>query len=198
MCLYIGDIGDNRKWRDNISIYVVPEPDLSSQIINEEEETTTTKNWTVFHLKYPYDKKHNAESLLIDPNNRQLVIITKSTKHPYAQVFEIDLDVNLPDSTNTLKDTEIRLPMSDTTDASMSADGQVVIIRMYIGAYLWPRRGTNQKIPLIEILREKECRVNVGMQLQGEGIALNLLGTAYYIHSEKINQKVWKYEIITE
>ena len=71
------------------------------------------------------------------------------------------------------------------------------MIRTYTGAYLWPRRinRNNNKNSIIDILKEKECLVSVGIQRQGEGIALSPEGTSYYTHSEFVNQTIWKYDI---
>ena len=90
----------------------------------------------------------------------------------------------------------IRLMLPDATDATISADGQVVIVRLYIGAFLWPRRPrVSSKSSLVDILREEECLVSVGMQRQGESVALNALGTSYFTHSEFVNQSIWRYDI---
>ena len=80
------------------------------------------------------------------------------------------------------------------TDATSSADGQVVIIRMYEGAFLWPRTPNSKGI--VDKLREdQECLVSVGMQKQGESVALNPSGTSYFTHSEFINQDIYRYDI---
>ena len=64
----------------------------------------------------------------------------------------------------------IRLDLINATDATSSADGQVLIIRMYVGAFLWPR--TSRSKSIVEKLRNPECLVSVGMQRQGESVAL--------------------------
>ena len=63
---------------------------------------------------------------------------------------------------------------------------------------MWPRRKnrTNGKDSIIDILKEKECLVSVGIQQQGESVALNPEGTSYFTHSEFVNQTIWKYDIL--
>merc|ERR1712227_219742 len=91
---------------------------------------------------YP-DHGHNAESMLIDVSNHQLIILTKSD--PQAKVYQAPL--NIPDgSREMLQDTGIRLDLINATDATSSADGQVLIIRMYVGAFLWPRTSRSKGI----------------------------------------------------
>ena len=72
------------------------------------------------------------------------------------------------------------------------------MIRTYTGAYLWPRRKnrTSSKNSIIDILKERECLVSVGIQRQGEGVALNPEGTSYFTHSEFVNETIWKYDIL--
>ena len=74
------------------------------------------------------------------------------------------------------------------------------MIRTYTGAYLWPRRKnrTSSKNSIIDILKERECLVSVGIQRQGEGVALNPEGTSYFTHSEFVNQTIWKYDILSK
>ena len=100
--------------------------------------------------------------------------------------------------TGILKDTEITLDLPDATDATTSADGQVLIIRLYVGAFLYPRRMDRpDDVSLVDILRdETECLVSVGMQRQGESVALNPDGTSYFTHSEHVNQPIWRYDIL--
>ena len=185
MCLYIGDIGDNRYERSYIKVYKIPEPILAT----EPQSLKNSEDWQVVKYTYP-DHAHNAESMLIDAKSRQLVIPTKSD--PQAKVFQGDLDVE-NGGTEAMEDTGIRLDLRLATDASASADGQVIIIRMYQGAFLWPRGDRESSI--VDKLRGQECLVSVGMQRQGESVALNPSGTSYYTHSEYVNENIYRYDI---
>ena len=89
----------------------------------------------------------------------------------------------------------IRLDLINATDATSSADGQVLIIRMYVGAFLWPR--TSRSKSIVEKLRNPECLVSVGMQRQGESVALNPSGSSYYTHSEFVNENIVRYDIFS-
>ena len=192
MCLYAGDIGDNRYERDTISIYRVPEPLV---INNTQSISTSIAEWQVSHYRYPNGQKFNAESMLIDMSTRELIIATKSMIPPFSYVFKASLDIQ-QDTVGYLEDTGLRLNLPDATDATTSADGQVAIIRTYIGAFLWPRKTRNTRRTLIDILREEECLASVGMQKQGESVALNPIGTSYFTHSEFVNQTIWQYDIL--
>ena len=63
---------------------------------------------------------------------------------------------------------------------------------------MWPRRPrSSSKSTIVDILREEECLISVGMQRQGESVALDTLGTSYFTHSEFVNQSIWKYDILS-
>lgn len=82
--LYIGDIGDNFAQqipdleRDNIVIYRIMEPDLSTltppftEMIGAEKLESMT-------LRYPDGKAHNAETLFVDPENLDIYLVTKES-----------------------------------------------------------------------------------------------------------------------
>ena len=73
--------------------------------------------WSKVDFRYPHNKAYDAESMLIDAKNRELIIVTRSDKG--AKVFKAALDYP-----NTMKDTGITLPLY-ATDATSSKDGQV-------------------------------------------------------------------------
>ena len=75
---------------------------------------------------------------------------------------------------------------------------QVIIIRLYEGAFLWPRRNHQKDFSIVEILKEQECLISVGIQRQGESVALNPEGNSYFTHSEFVNQTLWKFDILEE
>lgn len=72
-CFYIGDIGDNNRRRDHITIYRIDEPEVSplpsTPVASDEWEYT-----------YP-DGPHDAEALVVDTAG-SLVVITKSAPDP--------------------------------------------------------------------------------------------------------------------
>src|SRR5262245_1539086 len=86
--LYLGDIGDNSRKRDQITVYRVAEPRItpkdSSSTIQNPHETGVAD---VIRLKYP-DGKYDAETLLIHPLTGDLYIITKMRGAP-ARVYKL-------------------------------------------------------------------------------------------------------------
>ena len=124
MCIYIGDIGDNRHVRKNITLYKIKEPKLHSDDTNLQENVSEWQVFTYHYpFNYPYHPAHNAEAFLIDSNSRELIIITKTKAHQYAysQVFSAPLETD-----SEMVDTGIKLPWNLANDASSSADNQVL------------------------------------------------------------------------
>ena len=72
--IYAADIGDNLSARAEIAVYRVPEPDASTG-------GGPTVPATRLTLAYP-DGAHDAESLLVDPRTRELIVVTKDFAGP--------------------------------------------------------------------------------------------------------------------
>jgi hypothetical protein len=66
--LWIGDIGDNGRLRDGIRLLRIAEPTALADAVVPSE---------VFDLVYP-DGPHNAETLLVDPRDGTVLIVTKA------------------------------------------------------------------------------------------------------------------------
>ncbi len=70
-CLYVGDIGDNRDRRPDVTVYRAAEPDLSAADLDP-LITVAADEW---HYTYP-DGPHNAESMMVGPDG-SLIVVTK-------------------------------------------------------------------------------------------------------------------------
>lgn len=68
-CIYIGDIGDNLRARDTISVIRAVEPDLSGALPDERVPAEAAT------LRYP-DRPHDGEALMV-AEDASLVIVTK-------------------------------------------------------------------------------------------------------------------------
>jgi hypothetical protein len=79
-CLFLGDIGDNFRFRGSVSIVRVAEPDPA--ITGEREVTGERMN-----IAYP-DGTHDAEALLVHPATGAITIVTK-TRSGSPGVYEL-------------------------------------------------------------------------------------------------------------
>jgi hypothetical protein len=177
--LYLGDIGDNAEKRDSIAIYRVPEP-VAADAKGGEVDVDGVEAIT---LTYP-DGAHNAETLLVDPDDGELVIVTKGDD---TRVFHLPG----PIAAGTYELAEFKptnLPLTVTTGGDVSPLGDFVIVRTYIDAKLWIRApGTG----LAEAFAGEPCSVPLSLELQGETLAIADDGGGYYTLSENVSQPLW-------
>jgi hypothetical protein len=187
--LYLGDIGDNSKMRDQITVYRVAEPqvtpkDSSSTVQNPRE----TEAADVFRLKYP-DGRYDAETLLIHPLTGELYIITKMRGAP-ARVYKLRAQAPKSGVSTLSYVGDLRFPnqfQGFITGGDISPDGRRIIICDYLGAcelILPEKRG----IAFDEIWKQSPLPVDIGgfpgVRRQGEAICYRADGLALLATSE--------------
>jgi hypothetical protein len=160
-CLYIADIGDNRRTRRQVQIYRVPEPAPG------DAETAPPEVFTATYADGP----HNAEAMFVVGSD--LFIITRD------RIGALYRAAMTPSDTRELTLTRIgELGLSAVTDAEASRDEKSVVVRTSHEAVLFRTddliRGVNAPYRRIPIDRLKEA--------QGEGVALD--GNMLYLSSE--------------
>ena len=134
--LYMGDIGDNSKNRNEIVVYRAPEP----RIIDSDSSSTAknpriTELADVIRLNYP-DGKHDAESLLVHPATGDLYIITK-IRGAAAGVYKLKAPLPVTGISTLVRVGEIRLNdmfVGWFTGGDVSPDGRKVVMCDYLGA----------------------------------------------------------------
>jgi len=82
-CIFVGDIGDNDKNRDNIKIIVLPEPDVSA---DDKFSKLLVKDFEYYRFEY-IDKPRDAEALIVDSNG---TIYIFSKEDEMSNLFKID------------------------------------------------------------------------------------------------------------
>ena len=191
-CLYLGDIGDNRRRRASVRVDVVPLPDLRAVPTGDPgsdspeigQVLTPIASW---ELEYP-DRRRNSESLIVDDARRQLVVITKS-RDSGPVVYYLDLDEAEDGDGSPKLLTRVggiagpigRSTAQMVTGADLSPDGSTLALRSYASLFLVPWSGVTAidttavpySLPLFTALEP-----------QGEGIAWGTDGTVLYLASE--------------
>ena len=118
--LWIGDIGDNDANYESIKLYRISEPTtLGDQ----------TADWRRCELKYP-DGPHNAEALLISPDDATVYVVTKEAF--VGAVYATDGPCAF--GATTVMHRIASAPMF-VTDGSISPDGEQVALRTYTSLY---------------------------------------------------------------
>jgi hypothetical protein len=196
--LYLGDIGDNLSVRPEIVVYRMPEPDPALDGPGTHDVTGVT----AIHLTYP-DTPHDAETLMIDPSNGDLVVITKDIAGGPSSVYVLH-GASVASGTNTLEHlTDIPFgafapqkavpegspPLPSAlgkvpTGGEISPAGDVIAERTYGTIWIWSRDAGQS---LAGALAAPPCEGPSAIEAQGESIAFDPDGGGYWTVSEGAN-----------
>jgi len=188
--LYAGDIGDNGQARANIAVYRVQEPAVSA---TQSPVTVTLQGVEKLAFVYP-DGPQNAETLLVDPQNGDLYIVSKASSG--ASKVYLSASPQDPAATRTFtKVTTLQFGTGSlahtgalTTGGDVSPDGTEVIVRGYSGAALWRRA---PGAPLWQAFASAPCQVPLATEPQGETVSFDAQGKGYYTLSEGTSQPIY-------
>ena len=170
--IYIAETGDNREVYEDKYIYRFAEPFLE----NGETEIYITDIETI-RFAYP-EKARDAESLLIDPLTRDIIVVSKREK--FSKIFELKYPYS-KDTVNILVE-KGELPFRNTVAGDISADGKEVLLKTYDEVFYWKRKG-NESIAKLLIT---DCvRIPYLREPQGEAIAWSKAGDSFFTLSEE-------------
>jgi len=184
--LYIGEIGNNARARDEHIIYKVKEPAVSAATDSSRKNPLTTEPAEAIKFEYP-DMRHDAETLLVHPASGDIYVLSKRVSGASA-VYKLKADFDL-NKTNTLeKIADFAVPAVPNgllTGGSISPDGKRVVVCDYFAAYeiALPKQAKN----FDEIWKQKPQKIELGERPQGEAIAYAADGKAIYATSEEKN-----------
>jgi hypothetical protein len=139
--LYFADIGNNFRDRGVLTIYEVDEPHVGVS-------PTVLPRRHTFSARYE-DIRHDAETLLVNPVTRQLLVVAKEF-HGVSFVYVLQPDgvlhrvavVNMA-ALMTRSIAAVAGPLSGTqiTSGDISPDGSRLVLRTYLEAFEWPLSG---------------------------------------------------------
>ncbi len=172
--IYIGEIGDNRAQYAIKYIYRFPEPQLNDKsrmidrIITEVDRIA---------FRYP-DGPRDAETLMIDPENRDIYIVSK--REDQNRLYRLPY----PQSTDTTIIAEMirTLPLTSATAGDISSDGRHIVVKNYEYVYYWHREPGQS---LGDALSASPKTLPYQQEPQGEALCWNRDVTGYYTISEQ-------------
>jgi len=192
--LYIGDIGDNNGVHSSIVVQRVLEPNVAPPA-----GTVDVYGVESIELVYPAAEKMDAETLLVDPVNGDLYIISK--RETPSRIFR----AAYPQSTTTTTTLEYlgQLAMPNgygwAVGGDISLGGDRIIIRggirygsiyfQYQAAF-WARP---EGAGVADVLTSTGCLVPLALEPQGEAICFNQYGCGYFTVSEGTSQPIYSY-----
>ena len=136
--IYVGDIGDNSSNRTAIQVYRFPEPEVTTT------QAVVKMNVTADVLRFTYpDGAHNAETLMIDPQTGDILILTKVASGA-STLYRAPNDTPADTPTVLEKVTTVTLTGGSmgAGGGDISPNGDRVIIRVYTTTLLWARAAT--------------------------------------------------------
>ena len=161
-CLFIGDIGDNRATRAQVTIYRIAEPD-------PEAPSRRTRPATRVAVTYPGGPR-DAEAMVVLPGG-DLLIVSKS-RNSAPHLYRVPSGAwRAPTPARASDLGPLPIPSGSladlVTDAALSPDGRRVAIRTYASIYFFRldggyRLSADAAVPACGIF---------GIEPQGEGLA---------------------------
>jgi hypothetical protein len=193
--LYLGDIGANKVPREDLVVYRVKEPKVK-QKQRAKTRKVKRKRITKYRLRYPKGSWYDSETLMVDPVNSDLYVVTK-TSGTGAEVFRAEAPLD-PDHAILLERVAmLRVASSGgissalITGGDIAPDGSAILLRTYADAYLWAR-GSGESVA--EALERKPCPVPLRVEPQGEAIAFAADGRGYLTVSEGTGPALYFFE----
>lgn len=161
--LWVGDIGDNARSRDTISVYRVREPrKLRSRSVRAAH----------FRLAYP-DGAHDAEALLVRPRTNRVFVVTKSSSG--GAVYRAPKRLSRH-GVNRL--TRVASAPADVTAGSFARSGRFFVLGTYGDAYGYRRIGAGG------------VRINLPDRPQGESLTVGRSDRRLFVGSEGVDRAI--------
>ena len=158
--VYIGDIGDNLRLRNTISLLRFPEPDLADPPEAISEVTT-------IRLSFPAGAE-DAEAMWVDPLTGDIFVVTKRQQDGRAVVYRAPpapAEVREPIAMTPVA--EFRFPDNgEVTAADVTTDGSVVALRGYNEVWMWVRVDLGYEATLAA----EPCMAPSPDEIQGEAL----------------------------
>jgi hypothetical protein len=198
--LLVADIGDNLRRRDELTLYLLPEPD-----------TNTSRTSEVRRIRFHYpDGPRDAEAIAVDVAKERALILSK------RDIPAVLYSVSLADSADA-QQTAVRLgvvsslPQPSREDVAsapfkkdwhwqptamdIASDGSSAIILTYAGVYLYRRAAGEDWIDALQ--RQPEI-VSRSRNKTAESIAFNVRGDAVYITLEQRNAPLFRLDLMRQ
>lgn len=171
--LYLADIGDNDEVRKSLTIHRFAEPKLDPSK-KDVALTVTSEKMTVVYE----DGAHNAETLLFDPNSKELFIATKKSGGP-SYIHRLGA-FQAGKKVTTTKIATVDLDWA--TGGDISRDGHYVAIRSTTKTgWLWAREEGED---LADMFKRTPCSAPIASEAQGEALGWLPDTTGYVTISE--------------
>jgi hypothetical protein len=175
--LYLADIGDNLGDYSTHFIYRIEEPKLPLNASGNEDLTFNSIEKLSF--AYPNNAKPNAETLMLDPITKDLLILTKANntgllyRFPYPQSTTATTTLTLV----------AELDIDKATAGDISSDGKEILIKNKEKIYHWNIAANSDAITTLNAINPQT--VPYIAEIQGESVCFNFWNTGFLTTTER-------------
>lgn len=181
--VYLGDIGDNHAFRTQLAIYVFEE----TALFKAAQKQDKIKHYLKTILQYP-DGPKDAETLMIDPHDSLLYIVSKREKN--VHVYTATLKEIFTQPVVTLHQRAV-IPHTYITAGDISADGREILLKNYDSIFYWKR---NLQEPVYETLKKPAIQLGYKKEKQGEAICFTTGNNGFITTSEGKHEPIYFYK----
>ncbi|UQA77736.1 hypothetical protein K2F45_12425 [Sphingobacterium siyangense] len=171
--LVLADIGNNTGKRTWTCLYVFPEPQA------DDPGLIPKKSIRAIFLKFPGQKRLDAESIMIDPIDKMLYVISK--REFRSTVYSAAVFTNSKQQYFTLNSVA-ELPFTFATAAAIDPTGTQLLVKNITHIFYWQR---NRSKSWKQVLQQKPAILPYQVEPQGEAIAFDSMGNGFYTISER-------------
>lgn len=191
--LYVGDIGDNGRSRNQIVVYRFAEPAIApGDAASTKAKPRPTEQAEKIRLHYP-DGHHDAEALLVHPTSGDVYIVTKKA-FARAAIYKATAPLNTERVSMLERLGGLSIPSmlgGMITGGSISPDGRRVVLCDYGFAYEWIVP-SSEITEFDNVWKQQPTVVAVGARQQGEAICYSMDGEALLMTSENLPAPLYK------
>lgn len=190
-CLYIGDVGNNSKQRDDQSIIRVREPEIDASAA---PVVGTLEGATEMGVSYPYnegieDDNPDVEALLAHPMREgELYLVTKEGTRARL------LEATWQDGGDVTFEHRGEFGIGLVTAGDWHPDGERFAIRTYARIYVFDLNGM---LPG-EAFSTASLDERIRGEIQGESLAYSADGASLWTLAEGQDQDLWRYDCETD
>ena len=201
----IGDIGDNKERSPEVTFYVIDRP------------SSDTPSPLLYTFTATYEKigAKDAEAMIVDPNTKELLLITKGRdgvfhflkgKFPLPSEYSASQVIDDPKfNSRKIVLSEIHQETFGTpplnrqeqsrfiTSATLHPNGNQLIIRNYLTAKIYRK---DEDETWAEALQKTPCKLPLPLQQQGETLDFSPDGNSLWTLSEGTNQTLYEIQLL--
>lgn len=166
--VYIADIGDNGRRHTQSYFYRFPEPAIATDTVN---------SWEKIFYVYA-DGPRDAEAFLVDNNNLDIYIITKTEDR--SRIYKLGYPQSITGINTAVMVGE--LPFKGAVSAAVSNDGTEIIIKTYKKLYYWKKL---KEESIGSALAKDPVNLGYKKEKQGEAICFANDDSCFFTLSEK-------------